>query len=129
MNYAFKMMAVVWTLFTFYEVDNVFAVTKVIGTYGNWSAYNNNEKSCFLSSKPIKRNKLFMKPSLQVEHFFVTNTKKAMNEISIKFSKNSMISIALTLGAPVIDPIGNVDFKTSVKLTSSSISELIEVII
>ena len=74
----------------------VFGETKLLGTEKKWNAYTtkiNKNKTCFITSEPIKTSGKFNKKNRSKPYVFVTNTQGGSNhEVSIKagfnFKKN-----------------------------------------
>ena len=70
----------------------VFAQTKLLGVEKNWSAYTtklNKNKTCFITSEPIKTTGKFNENNRGEPYVFVTNTKGGSNhEVSIKAGFN-----------------------------------------
>ena len=74
----------------------VLGETKLLGTEKKWSAYTtkiNENKTCFITSEPVKTKGKFNKKNRGKPYVFVTNTKDGSNhEVSIKagfnFKKN-----------------------------------------
>ncbi len=74
----------------------VFGETKLLGTEKKWNAYTtkiNENKTCFITSEPVKTKGKFNKNNRGKPYVFVTNTKDGSNhEVSIKagfnFKKN-----------------------------------------
>ena len=74
----------------------VFGETKLLGTEKKWNAYTtkiNKNKTCFITSEPVKTKGKFNKKNRGKPYVFVTNTKGgSYHEVSIKagfnFKKN-----------------------------------------
>ena len=74
----------------------VFGETKLLGTEKKWNAYTtkiSKNKTCFITSEPVKTKGKFNKKNRGKPYVFVTNTKGGSNhEVSIKagfnFKKN-----------------------------------------
>ena len=74
----------------------VFGETKLLGTEKKWNAYTTKitkNKTCFITSEPVKTKGKFNKKNRGKPYVFVTNTKGGSNhEVSIKagfnFKKN-----------------------------------------
>ena len=74
----------------------VFGETKLLGTEKKWNAYTtkiNENKTCFITSEPVKTKGKFNKKNRGKPYVFVTNTKGgSYHEVSIKagfnFKKN-----------------------------------------
>ena len=74
----------------------VFGETKLLGTEKKWNSYTtiiNENKTCFITSEPVKTKGKFNKKNRGRPYVFVTNTKGGSNhEVSIKagfnFKKN-----------------------------------------
>ena len=70
----------------------VFSETKVLGTEKKWNAYTtklNKNKTCFITSEPIKTIGKFNKKNRGKPYVFVTNTKGgSSHEVSIKAGFN-----------------------------------------
>ena len=66
--------------------------TKLLGVEKNWNAYTtklNKNKTCFITSEPIKTTGKFNKNNRGEPYVFVTNTKGGSNhEVSIKAGFN-----------------------------------------
>ena len=70
----------------------ILAETKLLGTEKYWKAYStkmNKNKTCFITSEPIKSDGKFNKNNRGKPYVFVTNTKGGANhEVSIKAGFN-----------------------------------------
>ena len=74
----------------------VFGETKLLGTENKWNAYTtkiDENKTCFITSEPVKTKGKFNKKNRGKPYVFVTNTKGgSYHEVSIKagfnFKKN-----------------------------------------
>ncbi len=70
----------------------VFGETKLLGTEKKWNAYTtklNQNKTCFITSEPMKTIGKFNKKNRGKPYVFVTNTKGGSNhEVSIKAGFN-----------------------------------------
>ena len=70
----------------------VFGQTKLLGVEKNWSAYTtklNKNKTCFITSEPIKTTGKFNKNNRGEPYIFVTNTKGgSSHEVSVKAGFN-----------------------------------------
>ena len=77
-------------MFSFSNV--VFAETKLLGSKKSWNAYSTKlkeNKTCFITSEPIKTVGKFNKENRGKPYVFVTNTKDGANhEVSIKAGFN-----------------------------------------
>lgn len=87
-----KLTFTIYLIFTVFSSNLSFGDTVVLGTEKKWTAYStksNKNKTCFMTSEPIKTTGDFKRENRGKPYVFVTNTKGGSNhEVSIKAGFN-----------------------------------------